>query len=138
MSDVVNSQMRLLDHLGLEKLLGTVGGSIGGMLSLDLAVRYLIDPGRIFSAAAVKRHTATEDVADRANIPGRQTAGTELHIIGSLGVGWQFGRHWSSTLTARAEHHFIDLRITDLVSGASGTIDSLSPLGFYLSADYRF
>jgi homoserine O-acetyltransferase len=40
MSDVVNSQVRLLDHLGIEKLLATVGGSIGGMLSLDLAVRY--------------------------------------------------------------------------------------------------
>ncbi len=40
MSDVVNSQMKLLDHLAIKRLLATVGGSIGGMLSLDLAVRY--------------------------------------------------------------------------------------------------
>ena len=68
----------------------------------------------------------------------RAIAGTELHVIGSLGIGRQFGRHWSGTLTARAEHHFIDLRITDMASGASGSIDSRRVFGFHLSADYRF
>ena len=39
-SDVVNSQIRLLDHLGIQTLLAAVGGSLGGVLALDLAMRY--------------------------------------------------------------------------------------------------
>ncbi len=38
--DVVNSQLRLLDHLGIETLLATIGGSLGGMMALDLATRH--------------------------------------------------------------------------------------------------
>lgn len=40
MSDVVDSQMLLLDHLGVQRLLGVVGASIGGFLCLVLATRY--------------------------------------------------------------------------------------------------
>ncbi len=40
MSDVVDSQMRLLDHLGIDRLLGVIGASLGGMMALDLAVRH--------------------------------------------------------------------------------------------------
>lgn len=39
-SDIVDSQMRLLDHLGIEKLHAAVGASIGGFLTLSLATRY--------------------------------------------------------------------------------------------------
>ncbi len=39
-SDIVDSQLRLLDHLGIEKLHAVTGGSLGGMMSLNLAVRY--------------------------------------------------------------------------------------------------
>ena len=38
--DVINSQLRLLDHLGIDTLLATIGGSLGGMLALQLAVIY--------------------------------------------------------------------------------------------------
>ncbi|MDF1513131.1 MAG: homoserine O-acetyltransferase [Anaerolineae bacterium] len=38
--DMVRAQKRLVDHLGIERLLAVVGGSIGGMLALDWAVRY--------------------------------------------------------------------------------------------------
>ncbi len=40
LGDVVDSQMRLLDHLGVRTLLAASGGSLGGMMALDLAVRY--------------------------------------------------------------------------------------------------
>ena len=40
MSDIVDSQMRLLDHLGVRKLHAVVGASIGGFLSLLTATRY--------------------------------------------------------------------------------------------------
>jgi len=40
LSDVVDSQIRLLDHLDIETLHATIGGSVGGMMCLNLATRY--------------------------------------------------------------------------------------------------
>lgn len=40
MGDIVNSQVRLLDRLGIQTLLAAVGGSLGGMMAMDLAIRY--------------------------------------------------------------------------------------------------
>lgn len=40
MSDLVDAQMRLLDHLGVEKLHAVIGASIGGFLCLLTATRY--------------------------------------------------------------------------------------------------
>ena len=39
-SDIVDSQIRLLDHLGVYKLHAVIGSSLGGFLSLSLATRY--------------------------------------------------------------------------------------------------
>ena len=39
-SDIVDSQVRLLDHLGVYKLHAMVGTSLGGFLSLSFATRY--------------------------------------------------------------------------------------------------
>lgn len=39
-SDIVNSQMALLDHLGIGVLHAAVGASLGGLLALSLATRY--------------------------------------------------------------------------------------------------
>jgi homoserine O-acetyltransferase len=39
-SDIVDSQVLLLDHLGVTKLHATIGTSLGGFLSLSLATRY--------------------------------------------------------------------------------------------------
>ncbi len=39
-TDILRSQILLLDHLGIERLLAAVGGSIGGLLATELAVRY--------------------------------------------------------------------------------------------------
>lgn len=40
LGDIVASQVRLLDHLGIQQLHATMGASLGGMLSLSLATRY--------------------------------------------------------------------------------------------------
>lgn len=38
--DIVASQVRLLDHFGIEKVHAVIGASIGGMLSLSFATKY--------------------------------------------------------------------------------------------------
>ncbi|WXG42125.1 MAG: homoserine O-acetyltransferase [Candidatus Freyarchaeum deiterrae] len=55
--DMVNAQRHLIDHLGIEKLLTVVGGSMGGMQVLQWMVSY---PDRILSAipiATTLKHT---------------------------------------------------------------------------------
>lgn len=39
-SDIVDSQVRLLDHLGIKKLHAVIGSSLGGFLCLSFAARY--------------------------------------------------------------------------------------------------
>ena len=40
LADIVDTQLRLLDHLGIEQLHAVIGGSLGGLLCLSLATRY--------------------------------------------------------------------------------------------------
>lgn len=48
--DMVEVQRRLMDHLGIERLLCVVGGSMGGMQALEWAVRY---PDRVLGAIPI-------------------------------------------------------------------------------------
>ena len=56
--DMVQAQKKLLDHLGIPRLLAVIGGSIGGMQVLEWAVRY---PEMV--SAAVPLATATKHSA---------------------------------------------------------------------------
>ena len=49
-ADMVNAQKRLIDHLGIDKLLCVIGGSMGGMQALQWVAAY---PNRIRSAIPV-------------------------------------------------------------------------------------
>jgi homoserine O-acetyltransferase len=56
--DMVRSQKLLLEHFGIKKLASVVGGSMGGMLALEWAVKY---PKMVYSSvviASASRHTA--------------------------------------------------------------------------------
>ena len=64
--------------------------------------------------------------------------GSEVHLMGTLGTSYNFSENWSTSFAARLEHHFMDVLITDEVSGATAKIDSQSPMGAYLSLNYRF
>jgi homoserine O-acetyltransferase len=48
--DMVQVQRRLIDHLGVEKLLAVVGGSMGGMMALQWAIEH---PDRVGSAVLI-------------------------------------------------------------------------------------
>lgn len=65
-------------------------------------------------------------------------AKTEIHLMGTLGTSYHFTPAWSVTFAARLEHHFMDINITDRVSGSTAKLDSQSPVGAYLSVNYRF
>lgn len=49
-ADMVRVQRRLIDHLGIDRLLCVIGGSMGGMQVLEWAVRY---PDRVFGAIPI-------------------------------------------------------------------------------------
>ena len=56
--DMVRAQKRLVEHMGIEKLLAAVGGSMGGMQALQWTAAY---PARVFSTLAIAcstRHSA--------------------------------------------------------------------------------
>jgi len=64
--------------------------------------------------------------------------GNEFHLMASLGSSYNFSSSWSATLAARLEHHFMDVLITDQVSGNTAKVDSQTPIGIYLSLNHRF
>lgn len=56
--DMVRAQAMLMDHLGIEKILSVIGGSMGGMQTIQWAAAY---PERVISAmpiACAARHSA--------------------------------------------------------------------------------
>jgi homoserine O-acetyltransferase/O-succinyltransferase len=56
--DMVRAQKRLIDHLGIERLLAVVGGSMGGMLALDWAARYPDGAASVLAIATSARSNA--------------------------------------------------------------------------------
>ena len=61
-ADMVDSQVRLLEHLGIEKLHAVVGGSTGGFMAMSLAIRYpeLVDI--VIPIAAGTKTTALQKI----------------------------------------------------------------------------
>ncbi|MDA8017789.1 MAG: homoserine O-acetyltransferase [Thermoanaerobaculia bacterium] len=59
--DLVDAHIRLLDHLGIERLFCVAGGSLGAMQALELGVRYPQRVRKVFTASGTDRtrpHTA--------------------------------------------------------------------------------
>ncbi|MXN65095.1 homoserine O-acetyltransferase [Stappia sp. GBMRC 2046] len=84
--DMVRSQARLIDHLGIDTLFAVIGGSMGGMQVLQWAASY---PERVFSAlpiAAAARHSsqniAFHEVGRQAVMADPNWAGGAYHEKG--------------------------------------------------------
>jgi len=65
-------------------------------------------------------------------------AANEIHLMATVGSSYNFSAKWSTSFAARVEHHFMDVLITDRVSGNTAKLDSQSPIGAYLSLNYKF
>ncbi|MBT8080625.1 MAG: hypothetical protein KJO31_18740 [Gammaproteobacteria bacterium] len=64
--------------------------------------------------------------------------GNEIHMMGAIGTSYNFSESWSASFTARLEHQFMDILITDRVTGNTSKIDSQSIHGASFSLNYRF
>ena len=90
MGDMVNSQRQLIDHLGIDKLLSVIGGSMGGMQALHWMVSY---PDRIRSAipiATTLKHTPQQIAFNEV---GRQAIMADPN--------WRKGHYYGSALPAK-------------------------------------
>jgi homoserine O-acetyltransferase len=88
--DMVNAQKRLIDYLGIEKLLAVIGGSMGGMQALQWMVTY---PDRIRSAipiATTMKHTPQQIAFNEV---GRQAIMADPN--------WKKGRYYGSAIPAK-------------------------------------
>ncbi len=66
--DIVNVQKLLIDHLGIQKLLAVVGGSLGGHMVLEWARRF---PSRLAGAVAIATSARLTSQALAFDIVGR-------------------------------------------------------------------
>ncbi len=82
-ADMVRAQRRLIDHLGVKRLLSVTGGSMGGMQALEWSVRY---PDKVASAmplATTTKHSAQaiafNEVARQAILADPDFAGGDYY-----------------------------------------------------------
>ncbi|PWS39105.1 homoserine O-acetyltransferase [Falsiroseomonas bella] len=81
--DMVRAQKRLVEHLGIERLLAVVGGSMGGMQVLEWAATY---PDMVVAAAPI----ATATYHSAQNIAFHEVGRAAIHGD----PDWQGGRYW--------------------------------------------
>lgn len=77
--DMVNCQLKLLDYLGIQTVLAAVGGSMGGMLALQLAVS-APDRVRNIIGVATSAHVSAQNIA--FNEVGRRAIISDPHWYG--------------------------------------------------------
>ena len=85
-NDIVNAQKRLIDHLGIEKLLAVVGGSMGGQQVLSWLVNY---PNNLRSAVPIATTIKHSPQQIAFNEVGRQSIMGDAH--------WKSGNYYGST-----------------------------------------
>ena len=132
-ADMVNAQLRLINHLGVDKLLSVIGGSMGGMQALEWGASH---PERIISAipiATSSRHTA-QNIAFHEL--GRQAIMADLN--------WRSGIYRSKNVNpskglsiARMTAHVTYLSETSLTKKFGRKLQDKSDLGFGFDADFQ-
>jgi homoserine O-acetyltransferase len=81
--DMVRAQKKLTDHLGIERLLAVIGGSMGGMQVLEWAATF---PDAVYAAAPI----AAAAYHSAQNIAFHEVGRTSIHAD----PDWRGGRYW--------------------------------------------
>ncbi|PPC84531.1 MAG: homoserine O-acetyltransferase [Hyphomicrobium sp.] len=84
--DMVEAQVRLIDHLGIDQLFAVIGGSMGGMQVLEWAARY---KDRVFAAVPIataawhsSQNIAFHEVGRQAVMADPDWAGGNYYAVG--------------------------------------------------------
>jgi len=89
-NDMVNAQKRLIQHLGIEKLLSVVGGSMGGQQVLSWLVNY---PKNLASAVPIATTIKHSPQQIAFNEVGRQSIMADEY--------WQSGNYYEGTVPSK-------------------------------------
>ena len=65
-------------------------------------------------------------------------AGTEILASVGGGLRCRLGRRWGFEVGVQADQHFTEWKLTDRVSGRTGTFDDYTTYGLRLGVSYRF
>lgn len=82
-NDIVHAQKRLIDHLGIEKLLSVVGGSMGGLQVLSWLVNYPQNVRSVIPIATTIKHSPQQIAFNEV---GRQAIMADAH--------WKAGNYY--------------------------------------------
>src|ERR1700685_302818 len=88
--DMVRLQKKLIDHLGIARLLAVAGGAMGGMQALEWAVRYPEHVAAALPIATTARHSAQQIAFNEV---GRQAIMAD--------PDWNSGNYYGARLPAR-------------------------------------
>lgn len=131
--DMVRAQTLLIDHLGIDRLLAVIGGSMGGMQVLEWAATY---PDRVASAVAIattSRHSA-QNIA--------------FHEVGRQAVmadpKWAGGRYYATDdppaaglAVARMAAHITYLSEDGLTEKFGRRLQARDAVSFGFEADFQ-
>ena len=77
--DIVEVKQRLVDHLGISRLLAVIGGSLGGLMALDWATRF---PDRVAGAVVIAASARLTSQALAFDIVARNAITNDSHFYG--------------------------------------------------------
>jgi len=89
-NDIVNAQKRLVDHLGIEKLLAVVGGSMGGQQVLSWLVNYPQSLRSVVPIATTIKHSPQQIAFNEV---GRQAIMADAH--------WKSGNYYDGPVPSK-------------------------------------
>jgi homoserine O-acetyltransferase len=130
--DMVRAQKALMDHLGIEKILSVIGGSLGGMQVLEWCVRY---PRMVISAIPLATTTKHSALAIAFNEVARQAIMADPN--------WNSGNYYSEKkpdlglAVARMIGHITYLSDESMRQKFGRRLQDKSDFSYDFSADFQ-
>jgi len=131
--DMVRAQKRLIEHLGIDKLLAVVGGSMGGMQTLQWAASYPDSVRAVVPIACAARHSAQNiafhEVGRQAIMADPDWHGGEYQLHGT--------RPAKGLAVARMAAHITYVSETALQQKFGRALQNRNALSFQFAPDFQ-